>query len=150
MRIFSRRSAIACLSAACLSLAAAVPALADGTGGRVALRGYDPVSYFTAGHPEQGKAEFSYSYRDATYLFVSDEHLKMFAADAAHYAPQYDGYCTISMSMGHKLEGDPQAFTITDGKLYIFSSTKGVPTFSADADAISKKANASWVGLKTN
>jgi hypothetical protein len=42
--------------------------------GRTALWGYDPVSYFTVGHPEQGSAEISFRFDDTTYWFASEEH----------------------------------------------------------------------------
>ena len=79
--------------------------------GRTALWGYDPVSYFTAGRPEQGSAEFSFQFDDTTYWFASEEHRRMFAADPEHYAPQFKGYCALSVARGLKVEVDPEAWT---------------------------------------
>jgi len=58
----------------------------------VAVKGYDPVAYFTEGEPRQGKSEFAFSWQDATWRFASQEHLDMFKADPRKYAPQYGGY----------------------------------------------------------
>jgi YHS domain-containing protein len=66
---------------------------------RLALSGYDPVSYFTEGHPEKGSAEYSATFDDATYWFKSAEHRTLFVNDPDHYAPQFGGHsprCTRS------------------------------------------------------
>ena len=55
---------------------------------RLALKGYDPVAYFTDGRPTLGKAEFEYAWDEVRYRFASDEHMKMFRADPDRYAPQ--------------------------------------------------------------
>ena len=115
---------------------------------RVALRGYDPVSYFTDGHPEKGASEFSFAFDDAIYWFKSSEHRAMFAADPVRYAPQYHGYCTLAASMGVKFEADPEAWTIFDGRLFVFGSTTGVSVFKQNPPAIVDKADANWEKLR--
>src|SRR3984893_234055 len=77
---------------------------------RLALSGYDPVSYFTDGHPEKGSAEYQASYDDATYWFKNAEHRATFIADPDRYAPLFRGYCTVTLSHGAKLEADPEAW----------------------------------------
>jgi YHS domain-containing protein len=116
---------------------------------RTALWGYDPVSYFTVGHPEKGSAEFSFRFDDTTYWFVSEEHRKIFAADPERYAPQFKGYCALSVARGLKIEADPEAWTIWNGKLFVFGSKDGVPEFKANPGEIADKANAAWASLKT-
>jgi YHS domain-containing protein len=120
------------------------------TSGRTALWGYDPVSYFTAGHPEVGSAEFTFAFDDATYWFASEEHRKMFAADPERYAPQFEGYCAASVARGLKIEADPEAWTIWNGKLFVFGSKDAVPEFKANPGKIADKANEAWTTLKAN
>jgi YHS domain-containing protein len=115
---------------------------------RVALSGYDPVAYFTEGHPEKGLAEYSAAFDDATYWFKSAEHRAMFVADPDHYAPQFKGYCTIMLSRGVKQEADPEAWAIADGKLYVFSVKQGVPLFEQQTASITEKAAANWPELR--
>ena len=117
---------------------------------RTALWGYDPVSYFTAGHPEQGSAEFSFQFDDTTYWFASEEHRKMFAADPEHYAPQFKGYCALSVARGLKIEADPEAWTIWNGKLFVFGSKDAVPKFKANPGENADKANVAWASLKAD
>ncbi len=94
MSEISRRSFVAAAVAAALfcGAAAAQNASPINAGPRVALKGYDPVSYFTDGKPEKGSAEFTFAFDDTTYWFKSAEHATKFAADPEHYAPQFDGY----------------------------------------------------------
>jgi YHS domain-containing protein len=120
-----------------------------GTPDRVALSGHDPVSYFTPGHPEKGSSEFTYSFDDARYWFVSEEHRAMFAADPEHFAPQFAGYCTITVSRGAKYEADPEAWVIWDGKLFVFGSKDIVPDFNAHPGEIAGKAKAAWATLNS-
>jgi len=61
-------------------------------GDGVALKGYDPVAYFTVGHPVKGREEFQYEWNNAKWRFSSPEHLAMFKQDPEKYAPQYGGY----------------------------------------------------------
>jgi YHS domain-containing protein len=148
----SRRSIFASLPtlvmlAAGRSVRAADTALPVATK-RVALKGYDPVSYFTEGHPEQGSADYQAAYDDATYWFKNAEHRALFVADPDHYAPQFRGYCTVTLSHGSKYEADPQAWVIADGKLYVFGSKQAIPIFKAQTAGIVEKATDNWVKLR--
>ena len=113
---------------------------------RVALHGYDPVAYFVDGQPVKGSAAFSFQFDDAVYHFASAEHQKMFAADPDRYAPQYSGYCAVALSFGGKFEADPHSWAISNGRLYVFQSEKGV--FAEDAAGIIAKADANWATVK--
>ena len=102
---FSRRSVLVGLPILILAAAGRVSLAveaAPATGKRLALSGYDPVSYFTDGRPEKGSAEYQASFDDATYWFKSAEHRALFVADPDHYAPQFPGYCTVTLSRGAK------------------------------------------------
>jgi YHS domain-containing protein len=116
---------------------------------RVALKGYDPVSYFTDGKPENGSSEFTFAFDDTVYWFKNADHKAKFAASPERYAPQFDGYCAIQLSRGHKVEADPEAWAITNGKLYVFSMKRGVPVFHKEPVAIAEKAAENWQKLRT-
>jgi len=115
---------------------------------RVALKGYDPVSYFADGKPEHGSSEFSFAFDDTTYWFKNAEDKTRFAADPAHYAPQFDGYCAVSLSRGIKFEADPEAWEIKDGKLYVFGMKAVMADFRDNGVAIAEKANENWTKLR--
>jgi YHS domain-containing protein len=85
----------------------------------IAVGGYDPVAYFTDGKPQTGKAEFTHVHEGATWRFVTAANRDAFAADPAKYAPQYGGYCAWAVSQGYTAKGDPNAWKIVGGKLYL-------------------------------
>ena len=115
---------------------------------RLALKGYDPVSYFTEDRPEHGSAEYQAAFDDATYWFKNAEHRAMFVADPDHYAPQFRGFCTVTLTHGQKYEADPEAWAIADGKLYVFGAKEAVPIFQAQTAGIIEKATENWAKLR--
>src|SRR5262252_6448706 len=102
MQQLSRRLLLSIAPAAWL----APPALAEAppAGRRIAIGGYDPVSYFADGQPQKGNEAFWFAFDDAVYLFKSAGHRAQFAADPERYAPQYNGFCAGGLSKGYKVE----------------------------------------------
>src|SRR5262245_63544555 len=62
------------------------------TSSGLALKGYDPVCYFTEGQPVKGRAEFSYEWMGAQWLFSTKANRDLFMKDPTRYAPQYGGF----------------------------------------------------------
>ena len=150
MEKFSRRAVIGAMTALMAVASQAAPA-AEPTGGkseRVALQGYDPVAYFTDGHPEKGSAEFLASFDGATYWFRNAEHKALFVGDPDHYAPRFNGYCAIMVSRGIKYEADPEAWAIADGKLWVFGAKTSVHTFQEKTADVIAKATENWPELR--
>jgi YHS domain-containing protein len=152
MTAVSRRAVLGLISVV-LGIAPATPrwASADESSHaerRLALRGYDPVAYFKDGGAVRGSPEFSSTFDDATYWFSSAEHRDVFAADPDHYAPQYGGFCAVALANGVIAEPDPEAWVISEGKLYVFSSKQGIPLFQEDAANIVDKAAENWPRLR--
>jgi YHS domain-containing protein len=115
----------AAASAASVLLSFAQVALAEdlvntGYFGDVAIKGYDPVAYFTQNRAVEGSAKYSYHWLGATWHFASAENRDLFAGEPAKYAPQYGGYCADGVSLGTVTTNiDPKAWRIIEGKLYI-------------------------------
>ena len=110
----------------------------------VAIRGYDPVAYFTDGKPTRGSPEYTTQYQGSTFRFSSREHRDAFAADPEKYAPQYGGYCAYGTSTGYKAAIDPAQFTIVKGKLYLNYNEDVRKTWSKDIPGYIAKADAKW------
>ena len=89
---------------------------------KVAIKGYDPVAYFTEGKPVKGDPAISHEWDEARYLFANSRNRATFAAAPDKYAPQFAGLCATGLAFGQKVEADPQAWKIVDGRLYLFSS----------------------------
>lgn len=115
----------AAASAASVLLSFAQVAVAEdlvntGYFGDVAIKGYDPVAYFTQNRAVEGSAKYSYHWLGATWHFASAENRDLFAGEPAKYAPQYGGYCADGVSLGTVTTNiDPKAWRIIEGKLYI-------------------------------
>jgi YHS domain-containing protein len=73
------------------SVASALPPV-NVTSEGVAMKGYDPVAYFTVGEPVKGLEGFEYVWNGAKWRFSSKKHMELFTADPEKYAPQYGGY----------------------------------------------------------
>jgi len=88
--------------------------------GDVAIKGYDPVAYFTQNRAVEGSPKYSYHWLGATWHFASAENRDLFAREPVKYAPQYGGYCADGVSFGTITTNiDPKAWRIIDGKLYL-------------------------------
>ena len=85
----------------------------------VAIKGFDPVAYFTQSAPIAGSEKFSTTYKGATYHFANAKNLDAFKANSEKFVPQYGGFCAMGVALGKKLDGDPQAWRVVDNKLYL-------------------------------
>ncbi len=113
-------------------------------GAPLALHGFDPVAYFTAGKPVQGNASYVSTHNGAAYYFTSKENLATFEASPAKYAPHYGGYCAYGVSVGKKFDGDPRFWKIVGGKLYLNLNAEIARKFNADTKGAIAKADANW------
>lgn len=88
--------------------------------GDVAIKGYDPVAYFTQNQALEGSAKFSHRWLGATWYFTSAENRDIFVSNPVKYAPQYGGHCADGVSFGTITTNiDPKAWRIIEGKLYL-------------------------------
>ncbi len=109
-----------------------------------AVHGYDVVAYFNVGAPTQGRDQFTAGYQGATYRFASADNRDRFAADPAAFAPQYGGYCAFGTAMGRKFDGDPTAWRIVDGKLYLNLNKKVQQRWFTDIPGFIRGAENNW------
>ncbi|CAB5125274.1 hypothetical protein D3OALGA1CA_2855 [Olavius algarvensis associated proteobacterium Delta 3] len=73
-----------------------LPAVAsDGDGDEIlgiAIKGYDPVAYFTEGKAVKGTEKYAHHWNEAEWHFASGENRDRFAADPEAYAPSHGGF----------------------------------------------------------
>ena len=115
---------------------------------RIALKGYDPVAYFTLSTPTPGMAEYDYTYDGVRYFFANARHRDLFKANPDKYAPQFGGACANNMANGVRRESDPTVWVIVGDKLYVFAGSAGAQSFRQDAQTAAIKAAANWRTLK--
>ena len=85
----------------------------------VAIKGYDPVAYFTLNKAVQGSSEFTYTWNDASWFFSTPENRDLFAANPEKYAPKRGGFCAVSLIAGKVAQDNPEDWAIIDGNLYL-------------------------------
>ena len=130
------------------ALAAAASAGLNVDAQGVAIHGYDPVAYFTDGKAVKGSAQYSHKTGDATYHFASAKHRDQFAKAPAKYAPQFGGYCAMGTAMGKKLDVDPQAWRIVDGKLYLNLNKDVQKKWLSDVPGHLRQAGEKWAEIR--
>lgn len=117
---------------------------------QLAIRGYDPVAYFTEEAPVEGTSAYQYEWRGATWQFASEANMELFAADPEAYAPQYGGYCAKALSEGNLASIDPTAWLIVDGKLYLNYSAAVQQQWLGDVPGNIARADANWPEILNN
>jgi thioredoxin-dependent peroxiredoxin len=114
---------------------------------KVALSGYDPVSYLTQGKAVKGSPEISSVYRGVSYRFVGEDNRALFAENPEKYLPTYGGWCATAMAKGKKVEIDPTNFKVTNGRLFLFFKAfyaNARSDWDKDEPAQTRKADTNW------
>jgi YHS domain-containing protein len=148
--MISRKTCLAtaavCVLAVAAALAMVMPAWAGEyfEKGGVALRGHDPVAYFSENKPVMGSPEYKAEHQGSTFHFANKANRDAFAAEPAKYAPQYGGFCAFGMSNGYKAATDPAAFRVVSGKLYLNYNREVQTMWSADIPGFIVKADGHW------
>ncbi len=116
--------------------------------GKLAIDGYDPVSYFTQDKPVEGKGNIVANHRGVTFRFASESNREIFLKDPQMYVPEYGGWCAYAMGVnGDKVKIDPETYKIIDDKLYLFYNFWGNNTledWNEDEQNLKKKADEFW------
>jgi YHS domain-containing protein len=139
---------VAAVFAAC-SRTTAVDDISKTSDGK-ALSGYDPVAYFAVKDAVQGDPRFEFAWNGAKWLFSSQENLDRFRANPEAYAPQFGGYCAFAISEGHTATGDPQAWKVVDGKLYLNYNKEVKQKWEQNQAERIQKAEVNWGEFKTD
>lgn len=109
-----------------------------------AIAGYDPVAYFTKGAPVRGKPEHRVMWKGAVWYFATDQNRVRFESNPRAFAPRYGGYCSYAVSQGYTATGDPTAWSIHNGKLYLTHNRQVFEIWKRDIPGNVVRANANW------
>lgn len=149
MHAHSRRSALRLVALAAASpFAVPIPSLA-GDKVALAIKGYDPVAYFTLGKATPGLPDIEHEWDEHRYRFSRPEHREVFKAAPERYAPQFTNFCAMALALGKIVEADPESWLIVDGKLYIFGGPAGRDRFQQDLAGNIAKANQNRAMVKS-
>ncbi len=110
----------------------------------IAIKGFDPVAYFTERTPTLGSSQFEYEWEGATWQFSSVENRDLFANNPSQYAPQYGGYCAWAVAQGYLAPIDPNAWAIVNERLYLNFNSEIQTRWQRDIPGNIAKANTNW------
>lgn len=125
---------------------------------KVALNGYDVVSYFKVNKAVKGNPDISKVLDGVTYNFSSTDNRDLFASNPNLYLPQYDGYCALAIATQRKkVTINPECFKVTDGRLYLFyygslpltrEKFNSLEPWIKDEDNLIRTADSNWPNVK--
>jgi len=139
--------ALAFAATAALAQAGRTPTNVDAAG--VILKGFDAVAYQTESRAVKGSAQFTATHDGATYHFASAANRDRFVANPAKFEPMYGGYCAMGVAVGKKLDVDPTAFTVHEGRLFVNVDTKVRGMWAKDVNGNNTKADRNWAEVST-
>jgi hypothetical protein len=119
-----------------------VPAI-DATHG-VGLEGYDAVAYFLDHRPIRGSDAYTHSWNGVVWKFASAEHRDLFAADPAHYAPQYGGYCAYAVANHTTAHGSPKQWAVVNDRLFLNNNPLAKKLWDRDRPGHIRAGDQNW------
>jgi YHS domain-containing protein len=119
--------------------------------GTLAIKGYDPVSYFLQNKVTKGNANLSYEYEGVTYYFSTLQNKQTFIKQPSKYEPEFGGWCAYAMGLeGKKVSINPETFKIIDEKLYLFYNAFGTNTlvlWNKNESHLKANAKSNWTSI---
>ncbi len=115
---------------------------------KVAIQGYDPVSYFKQNKAVKGDKQFAVNFEGITYYFSTVTNKEIFLKNPASFEPQFGGWCAYAMGANaEKVEINPESFKIVDSKLYLFYNAyfnNTLKSWNKDEQNLKTKAIINW------
>ena len=90
---------------------------------RVAVQGYDVVSYFDA-TPKEGSKSIQSTVSAIHYYFSYQKNKSLFDKNPNRYIPKYGGWRAYAMSRCDEVGINPEAYLIQNDSLYLFYRTR--------------------------
>lgn len=127
-----------------------VAAIADAAS-PLAARGYDVVAYFDLAKDAdgvRGVSAHTVEHGGVTYRFANAENRARFLESPEIFAPKYAGHCAWAASRGYIAPGDPEAWTVWNGRLYLNFNKNVRSRWRRDIPGNVAKGDANWPGLR--
>ena len=109
----------------------------------IAVQGWDVVSFFQ-GKPLRGKREHVVEHRGAEWRFSTRANADLFAINPDAFLPEYGGYCAWALGHNKLARGNPEHWTMVDGKLYFNFNDRTERLWSRDRDVWVARADRFW------
>lgn len=121
-----------------------VPPIYTGIVKGVGAGGYDTVAFVTENAARPGRPDITLEHAGVVWRFASAANRDTFKADPSRYMPQYGGYCAWAVANGYTAKGDPEAWSVVDGKLYLNYNESVRAGWLKDTAGNIGKGNANW------
>lgn len=109
--------------------------------------GYDVVAYMAEGKARKGEAAITAKHDGVAYRFVSEANRSTFLTEPERYLPRYGGHCAWAVANGYTAKGDPEAWSVVDGRLYLNYSKSIRGRWAKDVPGNIAKGDAQWPAL---
>ena len=120
---------------------------------KLAIQGYDPVTYIEQKKAVKGKKDFAVNVNGAIYYTSSAKNKELLTKNPSKYEPVYGGWCAFAMGdNGEKVEIDPTTFKIINGKTYLFYNklfTNTLNSWNKNEEKLKKQADQNWKKITT-
>lgn len=116
--------------------------------GKIALQGYDPVAFHSAGKPMKGNPTILAEYAGYKFAFASEENKTAFEKQPEKYLPAFGGYCAFGISLGILFPVEIDTWEIIDGRLVLQYTTEIKQLFEQDKAENLRKANENWAKME--
>lgn len=147
MTLHTRRATIGLMAGALATPAFSYDTLfLDGIG--VALRGYDPVAYFTYEEATKGSVDIALETDEGTWWFAEEKNRDLFRADPGTYTPQFGGFDAEGMTRGFKRVSDPTVWVMIDRKVYLHYSIPDQNRWAKDVRGNIRKGEENWERIR--
>jgi hypothetical protein len=114
----------------------------------LAIRGFDPVAYFTDGEPKLGLPEYELSQGGVVWQFSNEANRAFFSARPDIYAPQFGGYDPVAVTRGVAFAGNALVWLVLGQRLYLFGDEASRDAFAADPERVLRDARRRWPALQ--
>ncbi|REC74057.1 YHS domain protein [Chryseobacterium elymi] len=118
---------------------------------KLAIQGYDPVSYIEQKKAVKGKKELAVNVNGAIYYTSSEKNKELLKKDPAKYEPVYGGWCAFALGdYGEKVEINPTTFKIIGGKTHLFYNkffNNTLSSWNKNEEKLKKSADQNWKKL---
>ncbi len=116
--------------------------------GKIALQGYDPVAFHSAGKPMKGDPAIMAEYAGYKFVFASEENKTTFAKQPEKYLPAFGGYCAFGISLGILFPVEIDTWEIIDGRLVLQYTAEIKQLFEQDKAENLRKADENWTKME--
>jgi hypothetical protein len=114
----------------------------------VAIKGYDPVAYFTDRRAMPGDPSITANVDGVIWRFESQMHRQAFLDHPNRYEPEYGGFSAYGLAQGYKADIDPTAFSIIGGRLYLNTDIETRSVWRRNLLTAIADADRNWPAVK--